>query len=57
MESIINAMHASAPNGYKCADCTIDKIPCPRCYEIWWIHNHPNVEFVVLPEYKNAITR
>ena len=50
-------MHASAPNGYKCADCTIDKIPCPRCYEIWWIHNHPNVEFVVLPEYKNAITR
>lgn len=30
------AMHASAPEGHKCSDCTMDCEPCPTCYEAWW---------------------
>jgi len=26
-----DALHASAPPGYKCADCQIDGAPCPEC--------------------------
>lgn len=37
------AMHASAPTGYKCGDCTIDNEPCPTCYESAWRKRHPNV--------------
>lgn len=40
------AVHASAPNGYKCSDCTMDQEPCPHCYEAWWKAKHPNVQFV-----------
>lgn len=29
------AMHASAPAGMKCADCSIDKEPCPTCLSAW----------------------
>lgn len=36
------ALHASAPKGYKCADCTMDKEPCPICYAAWWQKRHPN---------------
>jgi len=35
------ALHASAPQGYKCADCTIDKEACPTCYRVWWAGRHP----------------
>lgn len=37
------AMHASAPPGHKCADCTIDHEPCPTCYAVWWRRRHPHV--------------
>lgn len=37
------ALHASAPTGLKCADCTIDGEACPTCYSAWWTHRHPNV--------------
>jgi hypothetical protein len=40
------ALHDSAPKGYKCADCSIDGEPCPRCYATGWRKRHPNVEFV-----------
>ena len=36
------ALHASAPVGQKCADCTMDGEPCPDCYEAWWQKRHPN---------------
>ncbi len=39
---MIEALHASAPAGYKCADCTMDKEPCPDCYTAWWTKRHPN---------------
>ena len=37
------AMHASAPEGMKCADCTMGEEPCSVCYEIWWRKKNPNV--------------
>lgn len=37
------AVHASAPRGYLCSDCTIDKEACPTCYAVWWRRRHPNV--------------
>lgn len=39
------ALHASAPEGHKCADCSIDQEPCPTCYESWWKRRHPNVPY------------
>lgn len=38
------AMHASAPEGLKCADCTLAEQPCPTCYTDWWKKQHPNVQ-------------
>jgi hypothetical protein len=38
-------LHASAPTGHKCADCTMDGEPCPICYAAWWEKRHPNVRF------------
>lgn len=35
------ALHASAPKGLKCSDCTIDREPCPACYTAWWKAKHP----------------
>lgn len=47
---LTSAFHASAPEGYKCADCTLalldDKLPCPQCYTAWWKKLHPDVVFV-----------
>jgi hypothetical protein len=40
----MEAIHASAPMGYKCADCTIDNEPCIGCYSTWWKKRHPNWE-------------
>ena len=37
-----DALHASAPLGHKCADCTMDKEACPTCYAAWWKRRHPN---------------
>ncbi len=37
------AMHASAPEGLKCSDCTLAEQPCPTCYTEWWQKQHPNV--------------
>jgi hypothetical protein len=43
------ALHASAPEGMKCADCQIDGEPCPACYSAWWRKRNPNV---VLAEFQ-----
>lgn len=40
------ALHASAPEGMKCADCTMGKEPCPACYTAFWKKRHPNTVFV-----------
>ena len=40
------AMHASAPSGYVCAYCSLDKEPCPDCYQAWWRKRHPNTIIV-----------
>ncbi len=34
--------HASAPDGYRCADCAIDGHACPTCYAAWWAKKHPH---------------
>jgi hypothetical protein len=36
MIDLTAALHASAPTGQKCADCSIDGVPCPACYAAWW---------------------
>jgi hypothetical protein len=36
MIDVTVALHASAPSGHKCADCSIDGVPCPTCYAAWW---------------------
>lgn len=36
------ACHASCAEGFKCADCTMDKEPCPFCYRVWWHCQHPS---------------
>jgi len=46
MSNTHEALHASAPKGYKCADCTMDQEPCPTCYTVWWQKRHPNVKQV-----------
>ncbi|HQR18031.1 MAG TPA: hypothetical protein PK948_06655 [Gemmatimonadales bacterium] len=38
---VAGALHASAPPGLKCADCTIDREPCPSCYISAWRERHP----------------
>lgn len=43
MALLDEALHASAPEGYKCSDCTIDHEPCVDCYTVWWTKRHPNV--------------
>jgi hypothetical protein len=43
---LIPALHASAPQGFKCADCTMDKIPCPPCYQAWWQQENPHKHIV-----------
>ena len=40
------ALHASAPDGCKCADCTMDREPCPKCYAAWWQSKHPHTFMV-----------
>ena len=37
-----SALHASAPTGYMCSDCSMDKEPCPDCYRAWWQKKYPN---------------
>jgi hypothetical protein len=37
------ALHAITPEGYRCADCSIDQEPCPACYSAWWRARNPNV--------------
>ena len=46
-QSASGALHASAPEGHKCSDCTMDSEPCPQCYEAWWRKRHPNVVFTL----------
>jgi hypothetical protein len=48
-----DALHASAPEGCKCADCQIDGEACPTCYVAWWTKRHPNV---VMPNPKKCDT-
>ncbi len=40
-------LHASAPEGCKCADCEIDQEACPTCYAAWWKERHPNTTFII----------
>jgi hypothetical protein len=42
LAEVERAMHASAPAKHLCADCTMDKEPCPTCYKAWWQRRHPN---------------
>lgn len=35
------ACHASAPQGHKCADCTMSGVPCPECYRVHWTTCYP----------------
>lgn len=46
IEHFESALHASAPEGYKCSDCEMDKEACPRCYTAWWQNRHPNTKLV-----------
>lgn len=41
-----DALHASAPKGYKCANCQMDAEPCPVCYQVWWQKRHPDTNIV-----------
>lgn len=41
---IASALHAAAPKGLLCADCTMDKEACPTCYKVWWQRRHPTVQ-------------
>jgi hypothetical protein len=40
------ALHASAPAGLKCADCTMDGEACPDCYAAWWRSRHPHTQVI-----------
>jgi len=40
------ALYASASEGHKCADCSIDQEACPTCYNVWWKKRHPNTELI-----------
>ncbi len=42
----IEAMHASIPHGYMCADCTMDGVPCPFCYIAWWRRRFPHTTLI-----------
>ena len=44
------AIHASAPEGFLCADCSIDLVPCPECYAAWWRANHRKEEPTSAPD-------
>lgn len=39
-------MHAGAPHGMRCADCTMGKVPCWPCYRVWYRRTHPHVHFI-----------
>ena len=39
-------LHASAPAGMKCADCTMDGEACPDCYAAWWRRRHPHTHVI-----------
>jgi hypothetical protein len=39
-------LHASAPKGMLCSECTMDQEPCPTCYHTWWAQRHPNTQLV-----------
>lgn len=45
-EKLKAPLHASAPKDMMCADCTMDREPCPTCYTAWWKARHPNVHFL-----------
>ena len=38
------ACHASAPQGMKCADCTMSGIPCPACYTAHFERAYPGYD-------------
>ena len=42
MAELKSALHASAPEGHKGADCSIDEEPCLTCYAAWWKQGHPH---------------
>jgi len=44
------SLHASAPEGMKCADCQMDGEPCPQCYSAWWRKRHPNTHPVIVSD-------
>jgi len=37
-----NYMHASAPEGCLCGDCTLAKEACPACHKAGWSRAHPD---------------
>ena len=52
LNQVASAIHASAPPGYKCADCTMDGEPCPTCYAAAWKKRHPHT--VQIPPHVTA---
>jgi hypothetical protein len=52
-----DARHASAPVGYKCADCTMDGDVCPVCYRTWWQQRHPNTSIICADDTELATLR
>jgi hypothetical protein len=36
------ALHASAMEGYICAECALAREACPDCYSTWWRKRHPD---------------
>jgi hypothetical protein len=40
LEQTEGALHASAMEGYVCADCTLAREACPDCYRAWWKKRH-----------------
>ncbi len=39
--------HAGAPEGCRCADCSIGDEACPQCYRVWWERRHPSIRHLV----------
>lgn len=46
LQSLGAPKHRSAPNNFKCADCTMGAVPCPDCYATWWHDQNKNTMLI-----------
>lgn len=51
------ALHFSAPKDCQCADCFMDKEPCPTCYSVWHKNKYPNTIFIAEPQSQGECER